>query len=70
MNNIVLIYSPLPKVNCISELKKLLDAICKIEKAEPPVYASDAQVNIVKVTVICPDGKVDAIKAYKLQHPP
>ena len=67
MNNIVLKNSPMPKVNGISELKKLLDAICKIENVEPPVYASDAEVNIVKVTVICPDGKVDAIKAYKVE---
>jgi hypothetical protein len=57
----------MPKVNGVSELPKLLDVICKIEKVEPPVYASDAGVNIVKVTVICPDGKVDAIKAYKIE---
>jgi hypothetical protein len=43
----------------------LLDANCKIEKVEPPVYASDAEVNIVKVTVTCPNGEVHAIKAYK-----
>ena len=55
----------MPKFNSISELKKLLDANCKIEKVEPPVYASDAEVNIVKVTIRCPDGKVHAIKAYK-----
>ena len=57
----------MPKVNGISELTKFLDAICKIEKVEPPVYASDAEANIVKVTVLCPDGKVDAIKAYKVE---
>ena len=55
----------MPEFNSISELKKLLDANCKIEKVEPPVYASDAEVNIVKVTIRCPDGKVHAIKAYK-----
>ena len=55
----------MPIVNGISELTKLLDANCKIEKVEPPVYASDAEVDIVKVTVICPDGKVHAIKAFK-----
>jgi hypothetical protein len=57
----------MPKFNGISELTKLLDANCKIEKVEPPVYASDTEVNIVKVTVICPDGKVQvhAIKAYE-----
>ena len=45
MNNIALINSPMPKVNGISELKKLLDAICKIENVEPLVYASDTEVN-------------------------
>jgi hypothetical protein len=51
--------------NSISILKKLLEANCKVEKVEPPVYASDAEVNIVKVSVVCPDGKMQIIKAYK-----
>ena len=55
----------MPELNSISELKKLLDANCKIEKVQPPVYASDAEVNIVKVSVVCPDGKSHTIKAYK-----
>jgi hypothetical protein len=41
----------------VSELKKLLAADCKIEKINPPVFASDAEVNIVTVTLVCPDGK-------------
>ena len=41
----------------ISELKKLLADNCKIEKIHPPVFASDAEVNIVTVTVAFPDGK-------------
>ena len=49
----------------ISELKKLLDADCKIEKVEPPVYASDIETTIVRVTLKCPDGKSYTIKAYK-----
>ena len=55
----------MPELNSISELKKLLDANCKIEKVEPLVYASDAEVNIVKVSIVCPDGKSHTIKAYK-----
>jgi hypothetical protein len=55
----------MPELNSISELKKLLDANCKIEKVEPPVYASDAEVSIVKVSIVCPDGKSHTIKAYK-----
>ncbi len=55
----------MPELDSISELKKLLNANCKIEKVEPPVYASDAEVNIVKVSIVCPDGKSHTIKAYK-----
>ena len=49
----------------ISELKKLLDVGCKIEKINPPVFASDAEVNIVTVTVAFPDGKTQTIRAYR-----
>ena len=49
----------------ISELRKLLDADCKIEKVEPPVYASDIETTIVRVTLNCPDGRSYTIKAYK-----
>ena len=49
----------------ISRLKNLLDANCKIEKVQPPVFASDAEVNIVIVTIACPDGKKHTIKAYR-----
>jgi hypothetical protein len=51
--------------NSISELKKLLDANCKIENVQPPVLASDAEVNIVIVSIVCPDGKKQIIKAYR-----
>jgi len=55
----------LSEFKSISELKKLLDADCKIEKVEPPVYASDTETTIVRVTLKCPDGQVYTIKAYK-----
>jgi hypothetical protein len=50
--------------NTISELKKLLDYNCKIEKIQPPVIGSDAETNIVIVTLVCPDGKKHTIKAF------
>ena len=53
------------KTGAISSLKDLLDADCKIEKVQPPVLASDAEVNIVIVTVKCPDGRIETIKAYR-----
>jgi hypothetical protein len=50
----------------ISKYKKLLDDNCKIEKVQPSVFASDAEVNIVIVTIACPDdGKKQTIKAYR-----
>jgi hypothetical protein len=49
----------------ISELKKLLSANCKIEKIHPPVFASDAEVNMVTVTVAFPDGKTQTNRAYR-----
>jgi hypothetical protein len=49
----------------ISELKKLLAANCKIEKVYPPVFGSDAEVNIVTVTVAFPDGNTQTIRAYR-----
>ena len=49
----------------VSELKKLLAADYKIEKIDPPVFASDADVNIVTVTSVCPNGKTQTIRAYR-----
>ena len=53
------------EADAISKLKKLLESNCIIEKVQPPVIASDAEVNIVIVTVLCPDGKKETIKAYR-----
>jgi hypothetical protein len=51
--------------NAISKLKKPLESNYVIEKVQPPVMASDAEVNIVMVTLLCPDGKKETIKAYR-----
>ncbi len=51
--------------NCINELKKLLDSKCKIEKVYPLDIASDAEINMVIVTIVCPDGSKHTIKAYR-----
>jgi len=49
----------------ISELKKLLAQNYKIEKVEPRMFTSDAEVNIVRVTLVSTDGKTKTIKAYR-----
>ena len=53
------------EANAISKLKKLLGSNCVIEKVQPPVMASDAEVNIVIVTLLCPDGRKETLKAYR-----
>jgi uncharacterized protein (UPF0264 family) len=53
------------EVKSVSELKKLHAADYKIEKIDPPAFASDADVNIVTVTLACPDGKTQTIRAYR-----
>jgi hypothetical protein len=49
----------------LTKLKRLLDNDYKIEKIQPPVFASEVEVNIVTVTLLCPDGKNETIRAYR-----
>jgi hypothetical protein len=49
----------------ITKLKSLLDNDYKIESIQPSVLASDAEVNIVTVTLLCPDGNKETIRAYR-----
>lgn len=49
----------------ILKLQDLLSRNCKIDKVQPTVFASDAEVNIVTVTVSCPDGTRHTIRAYR-----
>lgn len=49
----------------IAKLEELLNANCRIEKVHPAIPASDAEINIVIVSLVCPDGKTYTIKAYR-----
>jgi hypothetical protein len=49
----------------VAQLKELLAKNCKVQKVQPAVFASDAEVNIVTVTVVCPDGATHTIRAYR-----
>jgi len=49
----------------ILELQRLLSMNCKIERVYPASPASDAEVNIVTVAVICPEGTTHTIRAYR-----
>ena len=55
----------LVKLESLTKLKSLLDNDYKIEKIQPSVFASDAEVNIVTVTLLCPDGRKETIRAYR-----
>jgi hypothetical protein len=48
----------------VDELKALLQKGCKVQNVQPAVFASDAEVNIVIVTVACPDG-IHTVKVYR-----
>jgi hypothetical protein len=57
LNNFIKAYNRIPiimssEANAISKLKKLLGSNCVIEKVQPPVMASDAEVNIVIGTLL------------------
>lgn len=49
----------------VTRLKNLLAKNCHIQKVEPVVFASDAEVNIVIITLLCRDGSTYVIKAYR-----
>jgi hypothetical protein len=49
----------------ISDLQKYFAVGCRIESVQPPVFASDAEINTVTVTVVCPDGNKHTIRAYR-----
>lgn len=51
--------------DAISQLRDLLAKNCKIEKVQPAVFASDAEVNIVTVVVACPDGAKHTVRAFR-----
>lgn len=51
--------------DAIAQLQDLLEKNCKIEKVQPAVFASDAEVNIVTVIVACPDGARHTVRAYR-----
>jgi hypothetical protein len=52
-------------LDSVTKLKRLLERDCKIENIQPTVFASDAEINIVTVTLLCPDGKKETVRAYR-----
>ena len=54
----------MPEFESILKFKRLLDNNYKLETIQPPVIASDAEINIVTVILLCPDGRKETIRAY------
>ena len=48
----------------IDKIKELIARGCKVTRVQPAMFASDAEVNIVIVTVECQDG-THVVKAYR-----
>ena len=48
----------------IEKLQKLIDNNYKIEKISPLIFGSDAEINIVSVTLVSEDGKKETIRAF------
>lgn len=49
----------------VAQLKGLLAKNCRIQKVQPAVFASDAEVTMVVVTLVCPNGATHVIRAYR-----
>ncbi|HSL13158.1 MAG TPA: hypothetical protein VK882_02775 [Nitrososphaeraceae archaeon] len=48
----------------IEKLQTLINNDYKIEKVQPLIFASDAEINIVSITLVSEDGKKESIRAY------
>jgi hypothetical protein len=49
----------------VAQHSDLLSKYCSIQKVEPSVFASDAEVSLVVETLGCPGGATQVIKAYR-----
>jgi hypothetical protein len=48
----------------IEKLQRLIDKNYKIEKIQPIIFGSDAEINIITLTLVSEDGKKESIRAY------
>jgi hypothetical protein len=48
----------------IEKLQTLINNNYKIEKIQPLIFGSDAEINIVSITLVSEDGKKESIRAY------
>jgi hypothetical protein len=48
----------------IEKLQMLIDNEYKIEKIHPLIFGSDAEINMVSLTLVSEDGRKETIRAY------
>ena len=48
----------------IKKLQDMIDNNFKIEKIQPPIFGSDADINIVTINLISEDEKKGIVRAY------
>ena len=48
----------------IEKLQTLIDNNYKIKNIHPLIFGSDAEINIVSLTLVSDDGKKESIRAY------
>ena len=48
----------------IEKLQRLIDNNYKIENIQPIIFGSDAEINIVRLTLVSEDGKKESIRSY------
>ena len=48
----------------IEKLQRLIDNNYKIENIQPIIIGSDAEINIVRLTLVSEGGKKESIRAY------
>lgn len=52
------------ELTSIKKLQQLIDNNYKIKKVHPPIFGSDAEINIITVTLISENEKTESIRAY------
>ena len=53
------------ELTSIKKLQHLIDNNYKIEKIYPPIFGSDAEINIVNITLVSPEGKKENLRAFR-----
>ena len=53
------------ELTSIKKLQNLIDNNYKIEKIYPPIFGSDAEINIVTITLVSPEGKKENLRAFR-----